>query len=128
RSSGLLFYTWPTPLGLPARPIGGPDRGRAPTAPALPRGKPQALMRSPSVRPPEPGASLGSWAQVVLLWPRCNSGGRTTSTTGRQLGRPPSPRWARARNRCAIARCAGGLPARAVTKGEIVDSGRGALS
>jgi hypothetical protein len=59
---------------------------RAPTAPALfPRGKPQGLVRSPSVRPPEPGASLGSWAQVVLLWPRCNSGGRTTSTTGRQL-------------------------------------------
>ena len=35
---------------------------------------------------------------------------------------------AKARNRCAIARCAGGLPARAVTKGEIVDSGGGALS
>jgi hypothetical protein len=57
--------------GLPARPIGGPDRGRsimatrprrrrrptmvpaaislAPTAPALPRGKPQGLVRSPSV-------------------------------------------------------------------------------
>jgi hypothetical protein len=87
------FYTWPTPPGLPARPIGGPDRGAvdqanpprrgrrpqrtaislAPTAPALPRGKPQGLVPSPLVRPLEPGASI----------------------TGRQLGRPPSPRWAR---------------------------------
>jgi hypothetical protein len=40
----------------------------APTAPALPRGKPQGV-RSPSMRPPEPGASaavLGSWAFVAL--------------------------------------------------------------
>jgi hypothetical protein len=44
---------------------------------------------------------------AVPVLPRCHSGGRTTPITGRQLGRASSRLWARARNRCAIARCAG---------------------
>ena len=39
-----------------------------------------------------------------------------------------SSRWAKAQNRCAIARCAGSPTASAVIGGEIVNSGRGALS
>jgi hypothetical protein len=70
--------------------------------PALPTG----LVRSPPVRPPEPGALCcgpGVIAPAAVrgigcpLWPWCHSGDRTTPTTCRQLGRPPSPRWATSR-------------------------------
>ena len=63
-------------------------------------------------------------AYVVLVWGVDVCFGRLQTCRGARVGR----QWATARNRCAIARCAGGLPARAVTKGEIVDSGRRALS
>ena len=53
---------------------------------------------------PKPNDSWGSlprspWRFWILgvgcpLWPWCYSGGRTTPTTGRQLGRPSSPLWA----------------------------------
>ena len=39
-----------------------------------------------------------------------------------------SSRWARAQNRCAIARCAGSPTASAVIGGEIVNSGRGGVT
>jgi hypothetical protein len=66
----------------------------AATTPARPTG---ARARSPSVRPPEPWGPLPrSWVLGTdcPLWPWCHTGGRTTPTTRRQLGRPPSPRWA----------------------------------
>jgi tripartite-type tricarboxylate transporter receptor subunit TctC len=49
----------------------------------------QALPRCWGIAPRESGG-IG-----CLLWPRCHSGGRNTATTGRQLGRPPSPRGPR---------------------------------
>ena len=54
------------------------------------------------------------------------SGLRTTS--GPSRGFAVSLRGAKAQNRCAIARCAGSPTASAVIGGEIVNSGRGALS
>jgi hypothetical protein len=47
------------------------------------------------------GAATGPWGPLPRsstlgtdcpLWPWCHTGGRTTPTTRRQLGRPPSPR------------------------------------
>jgi hypothetical protein len=52
--------------------------------------EPGALCRGPGVIAP---AAVGGIALVAL----CYSGGGTTSTTGRQLGRPPSRLWATSR-------------------------------
>jgi hypothetical protein len=52
----------------------------------------------------------------------------TKLATGRHGRRPASPTWAKARNRFAIARFAGGSGAGAVTGGENCGSGRRALS
>jgi hypothetical protein len=72
---------------------------RAPTAPALfPRGKPQGLVRSPLVRPPEPGASAPrSWGPghrlpLVALMPQWRQNYPITGPKGH--GRRDGPRTA----------------------------------
>jgi hypothetical protein len=71
----------------------------APNKQSLPRQAeaPTPRAEAVGVAPVEPPATTqsasDSWG--CPLWPGCHSGGRTTPITGRQLGRPPSPLWAR---------------------------------
>jgi predicted enzyme related to lactoylglutathione lyase len=58
----------------------------------------------------------------------CSTGACLLSPAADMPPRGPRQQRATPRNRCAIARCAAGLPARTVPKGAIVDSGMGALS
>ena len=70
----------------------------------------------------------GIWACLMMWVIRVAPTGSKASPNVRYALINEPTRCARAQNRCAIARCAGSPTASAVIGGEIVNSGRGALS
>ena len=67
-------------------------------------------------------------ARALAASERLSASVRFRAVTGRSSRQLPRLGCAIAQNRCAIARCAGSPTASAVIGGEIVNSGRGALS